>query len=270
MADGHKVKWSTIPNEKEPDIVNFYPIYDWHVTDVWRFIHDEDLPYNHVYDLMYLAGVPFTEQRICQPYGDEQRRGLDQWAKFEPETWSRALDRVSGVNFGARYSGQKMLGYHRGIDLPEGHNWKSYTFFLLSTLPEVVREKYMANFAIAIEWYMKERYYNNIDDIPDDDSPIPNPSGFNIPSWRKMCLAVLKNDFWGRSLDIGITKYVLRDIYEAVQADGHVAVRVAVRPFYEYLREQYNAYLDHGIEAVSLDFEHPTAEGPIKTKWKNI
>lgn len=265
-----RVHWSTIPDEKDPDIINFYPIYDWHVSDVWRFIHDAQMSYNRIYDLMYLAGVPMTEQRVCQPYGDEQRRGLDLWAKIEPETWAAALERVAGVNWGARYSGQKMLGYRGGIDLPNGHTWKSYTFFLLASLPDTVRERYMANFAIAIEWYMKERYVDNIEHIVDDDTPLENPTGFNIPSWRKFCLAVLKMDFWGTTLDIGVTKYPMRDIYESVERNGTVKVRVSVRPFYEYIRQQYEAYLVNGITAVDLDFQHPTAVGPVKAMYRDL
>lgn len=270
VLDGQKIQWSTLPDEKDSRIVNLYPIYDWRVNDVWRFIGEENIPYNRIYDRMYLAGVTINEQRICQPYGDEQRRGLDQWAKIEPDTWAGALKRVAGVNFGARYSGEKMLGYHSGIPLPDGHTWKSYTFFLLSTLPDTVRERYLANFSIALEWYLKESYFNNLEEIPDDETPIENPTGFNIPSWRKLCLSIAKNDFWGSSLDIGVTKYPMRDIYESVEASGKVKVRPAVKPFYDYLRGQFSAYLAGGIEAVTIDFTHPTVSGPVRPmvrKW---
>lgn len=269
---GRKCIWSTVPEERFPHIVNLYPIYDWGVEDVWKFIGESGIRYNGIYDRMYLAGVNIHEQRICQPYGDEQRRGLDQWAKIEPETWAATLARVAGVNYGARYSGEKLLGYHRGVGLPQGHTWKSYTFFLLSTVPDVVRERYLANFAIAIEWYMKEIYYKNIADIPDDDTPEPNPTGFNIPSWRKMCLSILKNDFWGGTLDIGTAKYLQRDIYDAVEKEGKVVVRVSVQPFYDFLRDQYQHYLAQGIEAVALDFTHPAVDplSPLKEKYRDL
>jgi len=270
--DGRRVRWASLPDKRDNTIVNFYPVYDWHVEDVWTYIGRERLPYNRIYDLLYLSGVPLHQQRICQPYGDEQRRGLDQWARIEPETWAAALDRVAGVNMGAKYARQKMLGYSGGVGLPAGHTWKSYTFFLLSTLPITVREKHLANFAIALEWYMKERYYDNLEEIPDDDTPIPNPSGFNIPSWRKMCLAILKNDFWGTTLDIGVTKYPLRDVYEAVETGGAVNVRVSVEPFYEYLRGQYGQYEQAGIDAVEFDFTHPTVDRnlPLREKWRDL
>jgi len=262
-----KIKWSTIPSEKFSNIVNLYPIYDWHVSDIWKYIYDEKLPYNKIYDLMYLAGTPLVEQRICQPYGDEQRRGLDLWAKIEPDTWHKALNRVSGVNMGAIYAGQKMLGYKQSLGVPDGYTWKTYTFFLLSTLPETVREKHLANFAIALEWYMKERYYDNVSEIPENDTLIDNPSGFNIPSWRKFCLAIIKNDFWGNTLDIGITKYPNSDIYESVDTTGHINVRISVKPFYEYLCSIYNDYVRTG--KVEFDFVHPTVDRntAIKEKW---
>lgn len=270
VLNGEKIKWSTIPNEKDVSIINFYPIYDWCVSDVWKYIYDEKLQYNKIYDLMYMSGIPFVEQRICQPYGDEQRRGLDLWAKIEPDTWHKALNRVSGVNMGAIYAGQKMLGYQRGLGLPDGHNWKTYTFFLLSTLPETVREKHLSNFAIALEWYMKERYYDNVSEIPEDETPIDNPSGFNIPSWRKFALAIIKNDFWGITIDIGITKYPQDDIYKAVDNTGHIKVRISVEPFYKYLCEIYNEYLETG--KIEFDFIHPTADrsSALKEKYKYL
>lgn len=33
---------------------------------------------------MYKNGVPLSEQRLCQPYGDDQRKGLDQFRSLEP------------------------------------------------------------------------------------------------------------------------------------------------------------------------------------------
>ena len=270
-CDGRRINWSTLANEKAPHIVNLYPIYDWGVSDVWKYIGETGISYNRVYDRMYMAGVPIVEQRICQPYGDEQRRGLDQWAKIEPETWAAALTRVAGVNYGARYSGGKMLGYNRGTSLPAGHTWQSYTFFLLSTLPDVVRERYLGNFAIAIEWYMKNRYYRNMADIPDDDIPIDNPTQFNIPSWRKMGLSVLKNDFWGGFLDIGVTKYPQRDIYDAVEETGRVIVRKSVVPFYEFLRQEYANYIATG-QIRPIEFTHPDVpdDAPSENRIKLI
>ena len=255
---GRDVRWGTVLDEKDPRVVSFYPIYDWRTEDVWRYIHDSGARYNPIYDRMYLAGVPMSEMRICQPYGDDQRKGLDLWAKLEPESWRRILDRVVGVNYGARYARDKMLGYHRGLGLPPGHTWKSYTFFLLSTLPDVMRERYLSNFAVFLEWWMRHGY-PSLEMVHDDETEAKKlqTKWPRLPSWRRMALAILKNDFNCKSLSIGPIKDVVSDVYERVEAGEPAKVRKSVRPVYEYLREQYQRYLEGGIEAVSVDFVLP-------------
>lgn len=52
-----------------------YPIYDWHVKDIWTYLSHFNLPYNSIYDLMHQAGVSLSQMRICEPFGPEQRKG---------------------------------------------------------------------------------------------------------------------------------------------------------------------------------------------------
>jgi len=47
------------------------------------------------------AGLTVHQMRICQPYGDDQRRGLWLFHLIEPQTWSRVVARVNGANGGA-------------------------------------------------------------------------------------------------------------------------------------------------------------------------
>ena len=65
-------------------VVNVYPIYDWRTEDLWTFHGRTGLPHNPLYDLMYKAGLSIHQMRICQPYGDDQRRGLAMWHVIEP------------------------------------------------------------------------------------------------------------------------------------------------------------------------------------------
>lgn len=53
-----------------------------------------NLKYNKLYELLYKSGLSIHEARICQPYGDDQRKGLNQFKAIEPETWSKLLIRV--------------------------------------------------------------------------------------------------------------------------------------------------------------------------------
>ena len=52
---------------------------------------------------MHKAGLTIHQQRICQPYGDDQRRGLWLFHLIEPITWAKVVARVNGANSGALY-----------------------------------------------------------------------------------------------------------------------------------------------------------------------
>ena len=56
---------------------NVYPIYDWKTEDIWIYHAKTNKLYNHLYDRMHQAGLSIHQQRICQPYGDDQRKGTD-------------------------------------------------------------------------------------------------------------------------------------------------------------------------------------------------
>jgi predicted phosphoadenosine phosphosulfate sulfurtransferase len=261
------INWSAV-NGKDSSIASFFPIYDWRFEDIWAYLGKNQLPYCKLYDRMYLAGVSFRDMRICQPYGDDQKKGLDVWAAMEPETWDKVVNRVTGANYGALYASGKMLGYHKGLGCPEGHSWKSYTFFLLSTLPDVMRERFLSNYAVFLEWYTRHGF-PDLRSIPDAQADGKLETKKQAPSWRRLALAILKNDFNCKSLSIGMIKDVHGDVYERVMAGELVKVRKSVRPVYEFLRSEYQTYLESGIDAVELQLP-PAPESPVKKKYASL
>lgn len=261
------VQWSAI-NGKDSAIASFFPIYDWRFEDIWGYLGKTKKPYCKLYDRMYLAGVSFKDMRICQPYGDDQKKGLDVWHAMEPETWGAIVNRVTGANYGALYASGKMLGYHRGLGCPEGHTWKSYTFFLLSTLPDVMRERFLSNYAVFLEWYTRHGY-PDIRDIPEQQEDGKLETKKQAPSWRRLALAVLKNDFNCKSLSIGMIKDVYGDVYERIANGEPVKVRKSVKPVYEFLRQEYDFYLKDGIGAVNMNLPSVPIN-PIKQKYAEL
>lgn len=147
----------------------------------------------------------------------------------------RLLGRVKGVNFTAIYGRTKALGY-RNIKLPEGHTWKSYTMFLLDTLPVRLRRGYEEKFKTSIKFWhetggglseetireLLENGYNIkrngisnytldkksrivfIGNIPDDTDDIMTSR--SVPSWKRMCACILKNDHNCKTMGFGETK----------------------------------------------------------------
>jgi len=185
-------------------IYNVYPLYDWSVSDVWLF-HSRHaaLPYNRIYDLMYRAGLTPAQMRICQPYGDEQRRGLWLYHVLEPDTWYKVVSRVNGVNSGALYQHEtgNVSGY-RSITKPQNHTWKSFCDLLLASLPVQTREHYIKKFQTFIAWWRKNGYPDGMPDEADRD--LENKK--KAPSYRRLCKVILRNDYWCKGLSFAPPK----------------------------------------------------------------
>lgn len=176
---------------------NIYPIYDWKSEDIWRYhAAYPDHPHNEIYDKMQMAGVPLSQQRLCQPYGDDQRKGLWLYHILEPETWSRLIARVNGANSGALYLSESgnMTGYNK-VTLPDGHTWKSFTNLLLQSLPKPMREHYTQGIKKFIVGWRRRGY----SEIPDAAPPELEARQW-APSWRRVCKCLLRNDYWMKGL----------------------------------------------------------------------
>ena len=53
LTGGATYKWVTWGNRDDSYHYAFSPIYDWSYTDIWKYIHDNHIKYNKVYDYMY-------------------------------------------------------------------------------------------------------------------------------------------------------------------------------------------------------------------------
>lgn len=183
--------------------VTFFPIYDWKFEDLWRYTGERGNAYNRLYDHMNLAGVPFSQMRICQPYGDDQRKGLDLFHKLEPDTWFRVVKRVAGANYAARYCRQRFLGYRGGLGLPPTFStWQQYSQFLLQSMPDAMREIYARRIEVFIRWWTQHDY--PLAAWP--DAGVPELENRKMqPSWRRVALSLLKQDM-ARSLSFGFAR----------------------------------------------------------------
>jgi len=91
------ITWGKVLN-KGIKHYTFYPIYDWSYTDVWKFIHDNELNYCKLYDYMYQRRIPIQEMRVSCVLHETATRSLFFLQEVESDTWNRICKRVSGVN----------------------------------------------------------------------------------------------------------------------------------------------------------------------------
>lgn len=192
--------WTTWIGES---LYNIYPIYDWKTQDIWRYNGKFFKSYNKLYDLMHKAGVSIHLQRICQPYGDDQRRGLWLFHIIEPETWAKVVARVNGANSGSLYiQDHGNINGTIKIKKPEGHTWESFAKLLLSSMPEKTKKHFENKVSQFIHWW-EERGYSM--GIP-DEAPYQEEAAKKTPSWRRVCKAILRNDYWCKGLSFTQTK----------------------------------------------------------------
>lgn len=193
-------QWTT---SVTPHVHNVYPVYDWKVADLWTYhARFPDKPHNRLYDLMHQAGLTPHQMRICQPYGDDQRRGLWLFHLIEPETWARIVARVNGANSGALYMEEtgNINGYRR-ISKPPGHTWETFARLLIRSMPEKTAEHYENKVLLFRKWWMERGYPEGIP----DEAPYEIEAARKAPSWRRVCKSLLRNDYWCKGM--GFTQH---------------------------------------------------------------
>lgn len=194
-------------------LYNVYPIYDWKTKDIWVFNGKFKAPYNKLYDRMHQAGLTISQARICQPYGDDQRKGLWLFHVIEPETWAKVVARVSGANQGALYvqDSGNILGY-KGITKPDGITWQQFANRLLASMPNKTAEHYKNKIAVFIKWYELRGYPNG---IPDEGHMTEKSK----PSWTRICKSLLRNDYWCKGLSFSQNKTTAFAKYEKLMKE---------------------------------------------------
>lgn len=185
------------------DVWNVYPIYDWQTEDIWRYHAKTGKQHNKLYDRMYQAGMTIHQMRICEPFGDESRKGLWLYQVVEPLTWAKLVLRVNGANTGKVYANERgnVMGNHT-ITLPEGHTWESFALSLLQSTPPKTAMHYKNKIAVYLKWWQSRGYPEGIPD--ESDLKLENVG--KAPSWRRICKTLLKNDYWCKYLGFSPTK----------------------------------------------------------------
>ena len=233
-------------------IYNAYPIYDWRTTDVWVANGKFHWAYNHLYDLYYQAGVPLSRQRVASPFISQAISTLMLYKAIDPEMWGRMVGRVNGVGFAGMYGNTSAMGW-KSVKCPDGFTWKKYVYFLLSTLPEEIRNNYLEKLHVSIRFWRekggclsdgtikrlkeahipiiveeKTAYHTSKKPVRMeylDDISIPEFK--EIPTYKRFCMCILKNDHTCKYMGFSQTKRE-RDLRNEVmktykiQNDDHI------------------------------------------------
>ena len=181
--------------------------------------------------MYYKAGVPLEKMRVASPFLSQAQASLKLYRVIEPHTSGKLVSRVNGVNFTGIYGGTTAMGW-KSITLPSGHTWKSYMEFLLSTLPEDIRDNYKSKLDTSIKFWrerggvLSDRAISDLQkagarieiqkksNYKTDKKPVRmdylddiNSEDFQlIPTYKRMCICIMKNDHLCKYMGFSQTK----------------------------------------------------------------
>lgn len=115
---------------RNKNTVTFHPFYDWTFRDVWKYICDNKLKYNSVYDKFYQLGVPIPDMRVSNLIHEYTIATVIYLAEVEPETYEKLTRALPGVSTSAKFAEDFIPK-----KLPEAFvSWKEYRDYLVETI----------------------------------------------------------------------------------------------------------------------------------------
>lgn len=243
--------------------VNFYPIFDWLTEDIWVCNAKLGFDYNKIYDLYYQAGLTIDQMRVASPFHLSGQETLKLYRVIDPNNWGKMVGRVNGVNFGGLYGGTTAMGW-RTITKPDHFTWKQYAYFLMDTLPESTKKKFMYHLERFQKIWSEKGYGRNPrviqmmknegieiehtdqisklckkpdiyeivkikSDFPDETKGNYSTPFRHCPSWKAVCVTIMKNDFalqymgCSRTQDQNITRQKALEKYQRRQEAKQLA-----------------------------------------------
>jgi len=220
--DRHNDRGWTTRNKPLTTSYSIFPIYDYRTEDVWTAVFKNNFKYNYVYELMLKNGLGIHQQRLCQPFGDDQKNGLDQYKAIENDNWERLLKRIAGVNFGNIYCRTSALGNIRS-EKPKHLTWQEWALYLLESIgiynPDL--EKHYAKKIRKFIWYWDVKCGCPLDQIP-DESDKHLEAMKQVPSWRRIARALERNDFFLSRLSFGENKSDIDYLRSMISTYGNI------------------------------------------------
>ena len=132
------ITWGKVLNKKL-EHYTFYPLYDWSYTDVWKYIHENNIKYNKVYDEMYRHGVKINDMRISNLHHETAIQSLLLVQEIEPQTWNKIANRIDGAS---SIKHIKKNSFTCPKELPfMFKDWEEYAFHLADNLIQEEKNK---------------------------------------------------------------------------------------------------------------------------------
>lgn len=185
---GYKdILWST----RKRDNFVFYPIYDWHMNDIFKYIYDNNLRYHKYYDFKFKKGLNANDLRVSSLIHEKSFKSINELPEFEPDTYNKLLKRINGIAFAQETAKDGKAFKVR--KLPKNFKtWCSYRDFLLKTYQDIkIKKIFIHRFSKQLdnEYVAKQQcrqlYLNDYENnLPVDNKE--DPVVQTIKKWREI------------------------------------------------------------------------------------
>lgn len=173
------ITWGKCLNKRQKHYT-FYPLYDWSYTDIWKYIHDNDVAYNTIYDEMYRYGLPVKDMRVSNLHHETAVQSLLNVQEIEPETWEKLTARLDGVG---AIKHMKKNAFATVDKLPYMFkDWEEYANHIIENIIQEDKNKQILKDAIYKSKKYGIKHYNTNEHIREK-------------YWRTIIDCVLSNDW---------------------------------------------------------------------------
>jgi predicted phosphoadenosine phosphosulfate sulfurtransferase len=197
------ITWGSKQNERKQQFT-FHPLYDWSYTDIWKFIHERDIPYNPVYDAMWQRGAHVREMRVSNLSHETAVTSMFQVQEVEPATYDKLINRIEGIHSAMRFG----TADYFPTEVPWMFDgWLDYRDHLLVNLTPTEHQARLRDLFARMQRDMPPEYMDRMA--------------------REHVKSILTNDWEGERLehfavnqDMLQKKYKVRDARKAAEADA--------------------------------------------------
>jgi len=128
------------------------PIYDWHDSDVWLYLHEHKIQIPDAYLYMWQIGRRKNHLRISQFFSVDTISTLSEMTQYYPNLMSQVCKREPNAYIVALYYDSEMFrrktSRRKKLEATGDTNYEAKVLNMLSNIPENFRSKYSQQIAI--------------------------------------------------------------------------------------------------------------------------
>jgi predicted phosphoadenosine phosphosulfate sulfurtransferase len=124
------ITWGNYENKKYNHYV-FYPLYDWSYKDIWKYIYENKVEYNKLYDLMFAYGLEINKMRVSSLHHQTALNSLFLIQELDPKLYDALTKKMGGASTFSKFSREEYFINQKPLQFKTWWDYRNYIFFKL-------------------------------------------------------------------------------------------------------------------------------------------